>query len=236
MGVVPLRAFVGHDKRETVAWWTCTSSLRMTCTAPILIESLEQPALRHSGLYSRQYADVDGQRIDCGDGRPFSTDFAFTRFLVPALCQWRGWALFCDSDFLWRGDVSMLFDEQDDARAVMVVQHEHKPREAVKMRGQAQQAYPRKNWSSLILWNCEHPSNAALTPNMVNLCSGRWLHSFGWLRDDEIGALPARWNWLEGHDDPSIDPAAVHYTRGTPDMPGYEGVAYADEWRAYGLG
>jgi hypothetical protein len=136
---------------------------------------------------------------------------------------------------MWREGVSELFAMAYDAYAVMVVQHQHQPRENVKMRGQAQQAYPRKNWSSLILWNCEHPSNAVLTPDVVNMRSGRWLHSFGWLCDDEIGALPACWNWLEGHDDPIIEPAAVHYTRGTPDMPGYEDAAYADEWRAYGI-
>jgi len=233
MGDPPLRVFVGLDAKEFAAWSVCARSMRATCTRPLMVEPLDQDALRLAGLYRRGFDEHDGQRIDWCDGRPFSTEFTFTRFLVPALCQWRGLALFCDSDFLWRRDVAELFALADPDCAVQVVQHRQRPREQRKMRGQIQESYSRKNWSSLVLWNCAHPANQALTPEVVNMRSGRWLHSFGWLRDDQIGALPAEWNWLEGHDDTDIDPKAVHFTRGTPDMPGYEGAHYADEWRGW---
>jgi hypothetical protein len=97
------------------------------------------------------------------------------------------------------------------------------------MDGQIQLAYPRKNWSSLVLWNCLHPAHSVL-PELVNTWTGRRLHGFEWLDDKLIGALPEAWNWLEGHSSPALDPKAVHFTRGTPDLPGYGEVAYAGEW------
>lgn len=206
--------------------------MRKHASEPLHIEPLYQPALRAAGLYWRRHDTVDGQRIDHGDGRPFSTDFTFSRFLVPALCQWRGWALFCDSDFLWRRDVAELFEARSYADAVMVVQHQFEPEPGDKMRGQRQEPYSRKAWSSLMLLNCEHPDNAMLTPDVVNMRQGRWLHGLRWVADEHIGEINARWNWLEGYE-AMPDPWAVHYTRGTPDMPGHEGSAYADEWREY---
>jgi hypothetical protein len=158
-----------------------------------------------------------------------ATEFAITRFLVPQLAR-ADWAIFCDGDFLWRDDVARLAALADPRFAVMVVPHDYTPTEAVKMDGQIQTSYARKNWSSLMLWNCRHPAHAAL-PGLVNRWAGRRLHGFEWLDDREIGTLPEAWNWLEGHSRPAIDPRAVHFTRGTPDMAGYAGVDYADEWR-----
>jgi hypothetical protein len=157
-----------------------------------------------------------------------STEFALTRFLVPALCR-AEWAVFCDCDFLWRTDIDELLALADPRYAVMVVQHDYTPVEQFKMDGQIQLTYPRKNWSSLVLWNCLHPAHSVL-PELVNTWTGRRLHGFEWLDDKLIGALPEAWNWLEGHSSPALDPKAVHFTRGTPDLPGYEQVPYAGEW------
>ena len=56
--------------------------------------------------------------------RPFqneSTDFAFTRFLVPHLCDYEGQALFCDGDFLWFCDPEEVMDYFYDEDTVSVV-------------------------------------------------------------------------------------------------------------------
>lgn len=227
-----VRIFVGYDERESLAYRACVNSLHGMASAPFHVEPLRADRLRRAGLYWRCYDEHDGQRVDWSDGRPFSTDFTYTRFLVPALCQWLGVALFCDSDFMWRRDVSLLLKQYDPRYAVQVVKHDHRPPEKVKMRGQAQAVYPRKNWSSLMLWNCEHPANSGLTPDVVNMREGRWLHRFGWLDDDQIGGLAPEWNWLEGEAG-DLDPAAVHYTRGTPDMHGHHDAPFADEWRRW---
>lgn len=172
-------------------------------------------------------------RIDLGDNKPFSTDFAFTRFLVPALSLYQGWALFCDGDFLFTQDIAKLFALADDRHAVMCVQREHEPVETVKMGGLVQSRYHRKNWSSLILWNCAHPANGVLTGYVVNQFNGQWLHAFSWLEDDQIGALPREWNFLAGVDKAGTQaPHGIHYTLGIPTMPGCENTPYADLWRA----
>ncbi len=154
--------------------------------------------------------------------------------MVPTLMQHAGWALFVDGDFLWLGDVHDLLEQADQRFAVQVVKHGQLGEFGLKMDGQAQQPYYRKNWSSLMLFNCGHPSNQRLTPFVVNKQSGQWLHAFSWLGDDEIGDLAPTWNWLAGIDKqpPQGDPMAVHFTKGIPDMPGYEDSPYADHWRA----
>jgi hypothetical protein len=101
------------------------------------------------------------------------------------------------------------------------------------MDDQRQEYYRRKNWSSMILYNCGHPANAALTVEMVNHAAGGFLHAFSWLADGLIGGVPEKWNWLEGWSSPQMDPGIVHMTRGIPTMAGYETIPYADEWRSY---
>lgn len=229
--VEPLRVFVGYDSREHVAFEVCRSSMLSRASVPVTIEPLDTRKLRHAGLYWREWRLVDGQQIDRLDDRPFSTEFAFPRFLVPALMQWRGVALFCDCDFLWRADVAELFAMHDPAKAVQVVMHDHRPPEGVKMDGQAQGHYHRKNWSSLVLWNCGHRDNLLLTPERVNTEMGQWLHAFDWLPLAAIGALPINWNWIENAAPADVVPSAVHFTAGGPWHPGRDGCAYADEWR-----
>jgi lipopolysaccharide biosynthesis glycosyltransferase len=224
------RVFIGFDQREDEAYRICLASLVRRTSTALHITALKRIWLQEMGWYTRTWREEDGKKVDTQDGKPFSTDFAFTRFLVPFLQNYIGWALFCDCDFLFRADVAELFSLADDRYAAMVVKHDHKPTEAIKMDGQAQQHYRRKNWSSLILWNCAHPAHMALTKEAVSSKPGSWLHGFEWLKDDQIGELPVEWNWLEGWSPSNVKPKAVHYTRGGPWFADYQDVCYAKDW------
>lgn len=226
-----LPVYIGHDPREQSAYDVCKHSMVRHSSLPLCVIPMYQKMLRYIGLYDRDFEMRDGQGFDKIDGKPFSTEFSFTRFLVPAMTQYKGWALFCDCDMLFRADLRELIEQCDEKYAVMVVKHDYHPKEQKKMDDQLQEQYHRKNWSSVILWNCEHPSNLALTVNEVNTRPGAWLHAFSWLKDEEIGELDEKWNWLEGWSDNRVIPANVHFTRGVPDMPGYENVPYAEEYR-----
>lgn len=234
MALDALPIFIGHDGREADATAVCEASLRRRSSRPLHIKRLVEPALRHVGLYTRTWRQEGPQRFDCADGKPFSTSFSFSRFLVPSLMLHDGWALFVDADFLFLADVADLFALADPRFAVQVVKHRVPEAAGVKMDGQAQQPYFRKNWSSLILWNASHPANQRLTPPVVNAMHGQWLHGFSWLDDGEIGELPAEWNWLSGVDpmlEGDRDPKAVHFTLGIPSMPGHEDAPLAYLWR-----
>lgn len=227
----PIRVFIGYDRRQDIAYRVARHSLLRRTSRPVLVQPLDATALRRAGLFTR--APIPGTWVDEMDQRPFSTDFTFTRFLVPALCQWKGLAFFVDCDFMFTSDIVKLFNRVDWSFPVSVVQHQHLPSAIMKMDGRVQTSYPRKNWSSLIAWNCAHPLNETLIPGLVNTWPGSNLHQFKWLPDDQIGSLPAEWNWLEGEQpwDDLIPPAAVHYTRGGPWMEGFEDVKYAEMWR-----
>jgi lipopolysaccharide biosynthesis glycosyltransferase len=168
--------------------------------------------------------------FDVLDGRPFSTEFAFTRFLVPALQNYQGWALFTDCDILWLDDIAGLYAERDDKFAVQVVKQNHIPQNDIKMDGQVQQQYPRKNWSSVILFNCSHPANKYLTPSYVNTIPGKELHTFAWLRDHEIGDLSPGWNFLVGHTKHTVKPRAMHFTDGGPWFEHLRDVPFGGWW------
>lgn len=230
----PLVAYIGYDGREDAAFEVCRASLLRHASIPLHIVKLDQAALNRSGWYRREWRfNGDGDRIDQGDLRPFSTDFAFTRFMVPALSMYQGWALFCDCDFLFTADIAELFSFADPKYAAMCVKHDHDPAETTKMGGIVQSRYRRKNWSSLVLYNAGHPSNGTLTGHVVNTFAGQWLHGFGWLNDDEIGDLPLRWNWLAGVSEPlDTTPAGIHFTLGGPWIPKVAKMPYADLWRA----
>ncbi len=212
--------YVGWDSREDIAYQVCRHSLLQRASIPVAIEPLRLPDLRARGLYWRDEDPLS------------STEFTFSRFLVPALCQYQGWALFCDCDFLWLGDIAELVEQFDDRFAVMCVQHDYRPTETVKMDGKPQSVYPRKNWSSLVAYNCGHPANATLSVEAVNARTGAYLHRFQWLDDDLIGALDETWNWLEGWSQKpkSGAPNVVHYTRGGPWFENWQDVDYAKEW------
>jgi lipopolysaccharide biosynthesis glycosyltransferase len=220
--VSPFPVYVGFDPGESIAYDVCRHSILSRTRAAVTVAPLVQKELRERKLYWRT-------------GDPLaSTEFTYTRFLVPALSGHRGWALYCDCDFLWLADIAALIALADDRFAAMCVHHDHRPTEAMKMDGRVQTLYPRKNWSSLILWNCAHPSNAALTPDVVNRESGSFLHRFSWLKDEEIGVLPETWNWLEGWSEAPAGgpPNVVHYTRGGPWFDQWKNVAFADLWLA----
>jgi hypothetical protein len=224
--------YMGFDPRpsEAIAYAVARASIRRYLTQPIRIVGLVLDELRAQGLYRREHKIVDGGLWDVISDAPMATEFANSRFLVPHLAK-TGWAVFLDADMLARADLKMLFDLGDERYAVQVVKHIYQPKTTIKMDGQIQTRYACKNWSSLMLFNCDHPANKRLTVDMVNTLPGRDLHRFCWLDDEEIGTLPARWNWLPGHSSPGIEPALVHYTEGGPWLPKYANAPYADQWR-----
>lgn len=223
--------WIGFDPREAAAFAVARHSLNRRLNAPVPVRGLVLSDLRAKGLYTRPTSLRDGHLWDDISDAPMSTEHAVARFLVPHLAQ-SGWAVFMDGDVLVRSDLFRLFDQLDSDKAVMVVKHNYQPPETAKMDGQIQTRYARKNWSSVIAWNCDHPANTALTIELINSLPGRDLHRFCWLADDEIGELDQSWNWLVGHSDPEIQPDIVHFTEGLPNMTGYEDSEFADEWWA----
>ena len=160
---------------------------------------------------------------------PMATEFAISRFCVPFLTK--GWALFMDSDMLVQEDISKLFELRDDRYAVQVVKHKQESGAATKMDGQVQTYYNRKNWSSVVLWNCDHPANKKLTIEMVNSLPGRDLHAFSWLKDEEIGELPSEWNYLVGINTGDHTKAKnLHYTLGGPWFPDWKEKQLDNLW------
>jgi lipopolysaccharide biosynthesis glycosyltransferase len=222
MSEAPLPVFVGWDSREDIAYRVCRHSILRRASVPVAVTPILQSELRDEGLYTRPADPLA------------STEFTYTRFFVPHLMEYRGWALFCDCDFLFLADIAKLFALADDRYAVMCVQHDHQPRENWKMDGAVQTVYPRKNWSSMVLYNGAHPKNRVLTPELVNRETGAFLHRFQWLDDAEIGALPETWNWLEGWSEKPADghPNAVHYTRGGPWFDAWRYCDYGALWLA----
>lgn len=223
-----LRIFIGFDPSEADAYAVAERSVRRRSRAELDILPLKLEELRKDGLYTRQHVRVGGQLVDHFTRQPFTTEFTYSRYLVPALAGRKGWALFCDCDFLFLEDVAELFALADESKALMVCKQAHAPDAVVKMEGLAQYGYPRKNWSSLMLWNCAHEAHERLVYR-ANNWQKDYLHALAWLADEQIGALPAQWNWIEGVT--ASEPKAVHFTAGLPRMPGYEHCAFAGEWR-----
>jgi hypothetical protein len=228
--------WLGFDPREASAFAVARESIVRQLSVQYPVTGLVLADLQARGLYTRPIemrpSAADRPVMwDVISDAPMSTHHACSRFLTPHLAK-TGWALFMDGDVLVRGNLARLFDELDPLNAIYCVKHKFDPPAGVKMDGQEQTRYARKNWSSVVVFNCDHPANRALTLDMVNTFPGRDLHRFCWLDDSEIGDLGPEWNWLVRHSDPAIDPKIVHFTSGIPDMPGYENDPYADEWRA----
>lgn len=196
-------------------------SLRKNSTVPLDIIPLKRRDLEARGIYKRAFDPKQ------------STEFTYLRFFVPYLNNYKGWALFADDDFLWLGDVKELIDQADDKYAVMCVKHDYNPEVSHKLANLLQEPYPRKNWSSMMLLNCGHPANRALTLQSANDKPGSFLHRFSWIMDDSlIGAVHFEWNFLVKHHTPRDGalPKAIHYTEGGPWFPDYRDTDYAAEW------
>ena len=217
-----MKVFVGYDTREDIAYQVCKHSIESK-QSDASVRPLKQQELRDAGWYTR------------GIDKLASTEFTFTRFLIPELCNFNGWALFMDCDMILKTDIKQLFDQADDEYAVMCVQHDYSPSATTKMDGQAQTIYPRKNWSSVMLFNCGHKSNAKLTQNLINdpKITGAYLHRFSWLKDKEVGELSPEWNWLVGHYKEPKDgtPKLIHYTEGGPWFENYRNCDYHQDWK-----
>jgi len=211
-----MRIFIGYDARESVAFSVLSHSLHRRSSRPLAV----------APLMLRQLGDVLSRPRDPRQ----STEFAISRFLVPQLADYAGWSVYMDSDMLALEDPAALWALRDDRFAVMVVKHDHRPTETTKFLGEAQHAYPRKNWSSAILFN--NSRCRALTPAYVNTAPGLDLHQFRWLEDSDIGELPARWNHLVDVLPHDPNAALVHYTLGGPYFRETRDCGFADEWRA----
>ena len=185
------RIFIGYDNRQPVSFNVLQQSIINTAKKPVSITALvlDQLPLKRQGL----------------------TPFTFSRFLVPHLCNYEGWALFLDIDILVRHDITELFDLRDDKYAVMVSKNKHK-----------------FEWASVILFNCGHPSNKILTSNFVENVNG--LHQINWLQEEEIGDLPREWNHLVGYDDERNDAKLIHYTQGVPCYDETSDSEYVKPW------
>lgn len=236
---MPFPVCLGWDPREDAAFRVARHSLHRHATVPVRVFPVVLRQLQDAGLYSRPMERRDGLLWDSISGAPCATEFAISRFFLPYIVnrgmgpRAEGFALFADGDVLFRRDVAELATLADPRFAVQVVRHN----QAVgvgerKMEGQPQLPYARKNWSSVMLWNLDHPAHRRLTLHELNTWPGRDLHAFRWLDDADVGELPQEWNWLEGHSDPGLDPALVHLTRGGPWLPDWQHVEYAGEWLA----
>ncbi len=214
-----IRIFIGYDPREAVAFNVFSHSINVRASAPVQIAPLMLSQLKKEMWRERHPLQ--------------STDFSFSRFLVPLLSGFEGWSLFCDCDMLMLDDVAKLWALRDDRFAVQVIKHDHKPADNIKFLDQPQRPYEKKNWSSVILFN--NARCKALTADYVNTATGLELHQFKWLGDDSlIGALPPRWNHLVDYD-PALPPEQVsllHYTEGGPYFEAYRDCGYAGVWCA----
>lgn len=212
-----IRVFIGYDPREAVAFNVLAYSILGRSSVPVGVSPLMLTQLK--GVLTRERHPLQ------------STDFSLSRFLTPYLSDFSGWSLFMDCDMLMLDDVANLWKLRDERYAVMVVKHDHRPRETSKFLGEPQSAYEKKNWSSVMLFN--NSRCRALNPEYVSQASGLDLHQFKWLgNDDLIGELPPRWNHLVGYDAPSRDVSLVHYTLGGPYFAEYADCEYADDWRS----
>lgn len=212
-----IRVFVGYDSKESVAFHVLSHSIHVRASRPVSITPLLLTELKEQFWRERHSLQ--------------STEFSFSRFLVPSLCDYQGWALFMDCDMLMLDDVAKLWSLRDERFAVMVVKHNHVPTESTKFLNQPQTQYEKKNWSSVMLMNCARCK--ALTVDYVNTATGLELHRFKWLGDDSlIGEIPHRWNHLVDYDPPlpANELSNIHYTEGGPYFETYRNCGYADLW------
>lgn len=212
--------YAGFDPREEAGYHVFASSVIHHASRPVSITPL------HLNLFTSFYAA--GHR----DG---SNAFIYTRFLIPFLQGFKGFAIFADgSDMIMRADVAELWALRDDDKAVQVVKHDYETKHPRKYIGTRMEArnddYPRKNWSSLMLINCGHPAWRQMTPEKIQEMAGPELHRFSWMPDDLVGELSVEWNWLSQEHGANPDAKLIHYTVGVPGFPFYAQCEMADDW------
>jgi hypothetical protein len=211
-----MRIFIGYDPAESVAYHVLCHSILSRASIPVTFTPINK---RNIQEFTR------GRQNG-------STEFSFSRFLTPYLAGYTGQALFMDCDMIVRCDIAEILDECDLYHDVFVVKHDYTPKPGKKFLGNAQSVYPKKNWSSVMLFNCFSSACRRLTTQAVNNADGSYLHQFKWANDDRIGALSKEWNHLVGEQDPNPDAKIVHFTLGTPCFDGYENQEYSQEWFA----
>mgnify|MGYP000567775590 CR=1 FL=1 len=211
-----IQVVIGFDQREAVAYHTFCQSILERASQPVSFTPL---ALNTLNSYVENHTDG-------------SNTFIYSRFLAPWLMNYQGWAIFADGDMICLDDIAKLWALRDESKAVMVVKHDYKTKAHRKYLGNKNEDYPRKNWSSVILWNCGYFPNRILTPEYVAQQPGSHLHRFGWLKDEQIGALPDEWNRLVLEQDVMDADKILHYTIGTPCFSEYATCDRADEWHA----
>ena len=210
-----IRVFIGYDNNEKVAFSTLSHSLLKHATQPIAITPIRLENIKD--IFVRERLKIQ------------STEFAFSRFLVPYLCNYSGHAIFMDCDMLARADISELWRQRTTKYAVQCVQHDYTPNNTIKFLNQPQTPYPKKNWSSMMLFN--NAKCTALTPDYVNSATGLELHQYKWLENEElIGKINEEWNWLVGEYEYNPNAKLVHYTEGGPYFKNYKNCDYAEEW------
>jgi lipopolysaccharide biosynthesis glycosyltransferase len=214
MSADTINLVVGFDQREAVAYHTFCQSILEKASLPVRFLPLAE-----NTLVDYKETHTDG-----------SNRFIYSRFLTPYLMGFQGWAIFADGDMVCQTDIKALWDLRDASKALQVVQHDYQTKAHTKYLGNKNENYPRKNWSSLILWNCSHPAHQVLTPAFIQAQKGSFLHRFSWLQDSDIGELPPEWNWLaiEYPDNPSA--ALVHFTLGTPCFNDYADSPMSTIW------
>ena len=210
----PIPIFIGYDPREAVAYHTCANSIIRHASKPVAIIPL---ALNLFEDYTETHTDGSNQ-------------FIYSRFLVPHLMEYTGHAIFIDGDMIVRGDIVDLWNLRRPDMDVQVVKHDYKTKMKEKYLGSKNEDYPRKNWSSVILWNCSSFPNRKLTPAFVQQSTGAELHRLTWLDDSRIGELPREWNWLPDEYGPNPDAKLLHYTLGTPCFHEFATTPQGDEW------
>ena len=206
---------VGFDQREAVAYHAFTQSVIEKSSIPIRFLPLNINSLTN---YKETHEDG-------------SNEFIYSRFLVPYLMNFKGWAIYADGDMVCLEDIKKLWNLRDNKYAIQVVKHDYKTKIKNKYWGNKNENYPRKNWSSLILWNCEHKSHKVLTPDFIQKQKGAFLHRFNWIKDSEIGDINKEWNWLAMEYEEKQDINLIHYTIGTPCFEEYQNSSLASYWK-----
>jgi len=209
-----INVVVGFDQKEAIAFHTFTQSVIEKSSLPVTFTPLAVNTLKD---YKEEHTDG-------------SNAFIYSRFLTPYLNDFKGWAIFADGDMICQADIKELWDLRDESKALLVVKHNYKTKASQKYLGNINENYPRKNWSSVVLWNCSHPSHKILTPDFIAKQTGKYLHRFSWLNDNDIGELPIEWNWLAIEYPVNIKAKLIHFTLGTPCFMSYRNTEMANYW------